>query len=57
MRAGRFHTDHPHEASRAVVTMCTALPTWWRPDGPQSPEQVAKQYVGFALDLMRYRAT
>jgi AcrR family transcriptional regulator/DNA-binding XRE family transcriptional regulator len=56
VRQGRFRADHPHEAARAVVTMCTALPTWWRPDGPLSPEQVAEQYVGFALDLMRYRS-
>jgi hypothetical protein len=33
--------------------MCTALPTWWRPDGPYNPEQVAEQYVTFALDLMK----
>jgi hypothetical protein len=53
---GSFRTDHPHEAARAVVTMCTALPNWWRPDGPLRPEQVAHQYVAFALDIMRYRA-
>lgn len=50
--AGLFRADHPHEAARAVVTMCTALPTWWRPDGPLSTEQVAEQYVGFALEVM-----
>ncbi|GAA1271475.1 hypothetical protein GCM10009609_38250 [Pseudonocardia aurantiaca] len=55
VRQGRFRNDHPHEAARAVVTMCTALPTWWRPDGPYSPEQIAQQYVDFALDLMRPR--
>ena len=55
VRLGRFRADHPHEAARAVVTMCTALPTWWRPDGPLSPEQVAEQYVGIALDMMRLR--
>lgn len=54
-REGCFRCDHPHEAARAVVTMCTALSSWWRPDGPLSPEQTAEQYVGFALDLMRYR--
>lgn len=53
VRQGWFRTEHPHEAARAVVTMCTALPTWWRPDGPLSPEQTAALYVGFALDLMR----
>jgi hypothetical protein len=36
--------------------MCTALPSWWRPDGPLTPEQVAEQYVGVALDMMRSRA-
>lgn len=35
LRRGRVRADHPHEAARAIVTMCTALPTWWRPDGPQ----------------------
>ncbi|WP_300017431.1 helix-turn-helix domain-containing protein [Pseudonocardia sp.] len=52
VREGRFRADHPHEAARAVVTMCTALPTWWRPDGALAPEQVARQYVGFALEVM-----
>jgi AcrR family transcriptional regulator/DNA-binding XRE family transcriptional regulator len=52
VRAGRFTADKPHERARAIVTMCTALPTWWRPAGPYSPEQIAEQYVTFALDLM-----
>lgn len=52
VRAGQFRTDKPHERARAIVTMCTALPTWWRPDGAYSPEQIAQQYVTFALDLM-----
>ncbi len=52
VEARLFRADHPHEAARAIVTMCTALPTWWRPDGPLSPEQVAEQYVGFALEMM-----
>lgn len=52
VRAGRFRADHPHEAARAVVTMCTALPSWWRPDGPLAPEQVAAQYVGLARRML-----
>ncbi|MFC5993514.1 helix-turn-helix domain-containing protein [Pseudonocardia hispaniensis] len=54
VREHRFRADHPHEAARAAVTMCTALSTWWRPDGPFTAEQIAEQYVGFALDLMRF---
>jgi AcrR family transcriptional regulator/DNA-binding XRE family transcriptional regulator len=53
VRAGRFSTDRPREAARAVVSMCTALPTWWHREGPFGPEQIAEQYVRFALDLMR----
>lgn len=54
---GSFRADHPHEAARAAVTLCTALPTWWQPHGPLTAEQVASRYVGFALDLMRSEPT
>ncbi|MCW2534801.1 MAG: Transcriptional regulator, TetR family [Modestobacter sp.] len=53
VQGGRFRADRPHEAARAVVSMCTALPTWWHRGGPFGPEQIAEQYVRFALDLMR----
>lgn len=49
---GLFSSPRPHDASRAVVTMCTALPQWFRRDGPQSPEEIAASYVGFGLDLL-----
>jgi AcrR family transcriptional regulator/transcriptional regulator with XRE-family HTH domain len=49
---GSFATEHPHEAARAAVTMCTGLVQWYRPDGPRTPEQIAELYVEFALDLM-----
>ncbi|WP_232661178.1 TetR family transcriptional regulator [Pseudonocardia sp. TRM90224] len=55
VRAGRFTADMAHERARAIVTMCTALPTWWRANGTYSPEQIAEQYVAFALDLMGHR--
>jgi AcrR family transcriptional regulator/DNA-binding XRE family transcriptional regulator len=51
-RAGVFRTDVPRQAARAVVTMCTALPQWWVPGGPASPERVAADYVVFALDVV-----
>jgi AcrR family transcriptional regulator/DNA-binding XRE family transcriptional regulator len=51
---GDFRTSRPKEAARAVVTLCTALPQWFRVPGPSTAEQVAAQYVEFALDLVRY---
>lgn len=50
---GAFRTSHPHDAARAVVTMCTSIPGWYRPQGPSTPEEIASIYVRFALDLMR----
>ncbi|WP_341925378.1 helix-turn-helix domain-containing protein [Nocardioides psychrotolerans] len=54
VEAGLFLTTQPHEAARAVVTMCTALAQWFRADGPEPAEHVARQYVDFALDLVRW---
>lgn len=51
--AGVFGTPRPREAARAVVTMCTAIPQWYRHGGDSTPEQVADWYVGFALDLVQ----
>lgn len=50
---GSFTIPRPHEASRAVITMCTALPQWFNGAGPDPAEEVAAQYVEFALNLMR----
>ena len=55
VRSGDFATTRPREAARAVVTMCTALPQWFRDEGPATAEEVAAQYVEFALDLVRLR--
>ncbi len=55
VEGGQFDTRRSHEAARAVVTMCTALPTWFHLGGTSSPEDVAADYVQFGLDLMRYR--
>lgn len=52
-RRGLMATALPRDAARTVVTMCTALPQWWQPTGPSSPEVVATRYVDFARDLVR----
>lgn len=51
--AGEFRTGHPRQAARAVTTMCTSLPQWFRPGGPTSPDEIARQYAQFALTMMR----
>jgi AcrR family transcriptional regulator/transcriptional regulator with XRE-family HTH domain len=44
--------DHARVAGRAIATMCTALPQWFRLDGPATPEQIADEYAHFALRLL-----
>jgi AcrR family transcriptional regulator/DNA-binding Xre family transcriptional regulator len=51
-REGLFGTPHPRDAARAVVTMCTSIPHWYKAGGPESPEEIARRYMRFALDLM-----
>lgn len=52
---GLFTTNRPQEASRAAVNICVAIAQWYdfTSDGP--PEQIAAEYVRFALDLVGYR--
>jgi len=54
VRSGRFGVSFPRDAARAVVTMCTAVPSWYRADHESTPEQVAVRYVEFALGIMHY---
>ena len=50
--AGVFSTPYPKDASRAVVTMCTAVASWFKPDGPLTPSEVATRYAEMSLSLV-----
>ncbi|MGV9670232.1 TetR family transcriptional regulator [Gordonia sp. NPDC003504] len=52
---GAFTTDTPHNTGRAIATMCMALPYWFSPRGPQSPDEVAAEYARLALTMMGHR--
>lgn len=41
---GAFGSPYPTEASRAVVTMCTAVANWYRPGGELAPDELAERY-------------
>ncbi|MET0703174.1 MAG: TetR family transcriptional regulator [Mycobacterium sp.] len=51
-REGHVATVHGRAAGRAIATMCTALPQWFRADGELTPEQVACQYASLALGML-----
>ena len=46
--AGLFRTPFPEDASRAVVTMCVSVATWYREDGPLSPDEIVERYLVIA---------
>lgn len=49
---GQIDVPDPRDAARALVTMCTAVASWYRPHGRLQPEQVAERYVDYALRLI-----
>ncbi|MGW5726019.1 TetR family transcriptional regulator [Nocardia beijingensis] len=49
---GRIAVPQVRAAGRAIATMCTAIPQWFREYGPATPEEVAAQYGDFALGVL-----
>lgn len=39
-------------ATRAIATMCTSLPSWFRLDGPMTATEVARRYAHYALAMI-----
>jgi AcrR family transcriptional regulator len=50
--AGRFVVDSPALASFAIREMCVSIARWYREDGPITPDQVAREYTEFALNIV-----
>jgi AcrR family transcriptional regulator len=52
LAAGAFRVEDPRTTLRAIATMCTSLPSWFRPEGPLDASSVARAYAQYALTLM-----
>ena len=52
LQQGCFHTANRDEAVMAIVTMCTAVASWYRTDGPKAPEVIADGYAALALSML-----
>jgi AcrR family transcriptional regulator len=51
-REGSFTIAFPVEASRALVTMCTSVANWYRPDGALSADAIVTRYCELALAML-----
>jgi AcrR family transcriptional regulator len=52
---GLFRVSQPHETARAIASMCTAVATWYRRDGPLSADAIVSMYRQLALTTVGYR--
>jgi TetR/AcrR family transcriptional regulator, cholesterol catabolism regulator len=51
---GQFRKDvSPRLISFGIIGMSAWIIQWWRPDGPLSLEEIAQQYIDFALGGLR----
>lgn len=50
---GVFVAEGAHTKLRAIATMCTSLPSWFRSDGLLDAPSVARAYAHYAVTLMR----
>ena len=55
VQRGQFRTRFPTEAARGIVTMCTAVATWYREAGPLSAQEIAHRYAEIALAMVGQR--
>lgn len=51
----QFSVHRVDDSSRALLQMCSAVFSWYRFDGPLTPDQVADIYSGLALDMLLTR--
>lgn len=49
---GEFSTPHPHDATRAIVSICSTVSAWYRPDGRMSTRELADVHVRYGLALV-----
>lgn len=50
--SGEFRTPYPDDAARAIVSLCSSIAAWYRPDGRLSPGQLAEQHARYCLALV-----
>lgn len=52
VEAGVFRVEDLPTATRAIATMCTSLPSWFRLGGRMAAEDVARQYARYSLTIL-----
>ena len=46
--AGVLAAEHPDEVARAISSLCVGVASWYRPDGPLTPDQIVSRHLVLA---------
>jgi hypothetical protein len=52
IRDGTLHTEHPRQATRAVLSLGVDVARWYEPAGPESPQRLGRVYADLALRML-----
>lgn len=55
IESGVFHVDDERLCALSVLTLCSSVSTWFRPEGEYSAEYVADEVAAMALRMAGYR--
>lgn len=50
---GEFRTPYPREAARAILTMGSAIASWYRAQGDVTPDEMGRRYAALALAVVQ----
>ena len=53
VKQGEFVCPFVSEATKAIITMCNGVSTWYRPEGRLTPKAIAQRYVELSLAMVR----
>ncbi|GMA85807.1 hypothetical protein GCM10025868_10570 [Angustibacter aerolatus] len=49
---GSLRTESPHDATRALLSLCIDVARWYDPAGEQSPDDVGERYGRLVLRML-----
>ena len=52
--AGIFTTPYPDDVRRSIIASCNAVAQWYRPDGPDSLDDLVEHNIYLAYNLLGY---
>ncbi|MBV6760239.1 TetR family transcriptional regulator [Rhodococcus opacus] len=54
---GSFVAEEAKQSARAIISMCSAVATWYQPGGRLDPATLKQRYVSMGLRLLGYEST